>query len=96
MDARPYVNPQFYLEKWHQATNDIAARPAFTGLRMSPSDAEAFPTATFSAYVGISKAKCFVEAFLDEVNLGAVDELQAFAVNNYLDSAGVEYDIVVV
>jgi len=96
MDARPYVNPQFYLEKWHQATNDIAARPAFAGLRMSPSDAKAFPAATFSGYVGISKAKCFIEAFLYEVDLGAVDELQAFAVNNHLDSACVENDIVVV
>ena len=28
MDARPHVNPQFYLQKWHQATNEIVVGQA--------------------------------------------------------------------
>jgi hypothetical protein len=31
MDAHQYVNPQFYLQKWHQATNEIVVGQAFAG-----------------------------------------------------------------
>lgn len=96
MDAQPYVNPQFYLQKWHQATNEIVAGQAFEGLSMLPSDAEAFPAPTFAGDVGVSEAKCFVEAFLDEIDLRAVDQLEAFAIHDHLDATLIEDYVIVV
>ena len=96
MDARLYVNPQFYLQKWRQATNEIVAGQAFEGRSMLPSDAEAFPAPAFAGDVGVSEAKCFVETFLDEIDLRAVDQPEAFGIHDHLDATLIEDYVIVV
>ena len=44
--------------------------------------------------VGIAKLKCFVEAVLDEVNLGAVDQRQRAGIHDDLDAVLLEHDVV--
>ena len=63
---------------------------------MQPSDAEAFPAPAFAGDVGVSEAKCFVEAFLDEIDLRAVDQPEALAIHDHLDATLIEDYVIVV
>ena len=65
-------------------------------VRMRRSDAEAFPAAAFAGDVGIAKAKCFVKALFDEIDLGAVDQLQALLVYDHLYALVVKDHVVLV
>src|SRR5690606_5972072 len=58
--------------------------------------AEAFAAAAFTLDVRVAKLEGLVQAFLDEVDLGAVDEPEAFVVDDDLDARVVEDDVVVV
>ena len=56
-------------------------------------DAETFSTATFAGYIGVAEAKGLVEPFLDEVNLGAINERKAVFVHHNFDAVILEDDI---
>ena len=59
-------------------------------------DAETFSTATFAGHIGVAEAKCLVEPFLDEVNLGAINERKAVFVHHNFDAVILENDIEII
>jgi hypothetical protein len=59
-------------------------------------DAETFSTATFAGHIGVAEAKCLVEPFLDEVNLGAINERKAVFVHHNFDAVILEDDIEII
>src|SRR5690606_35610794 len=56
--------------------------------------AEAFAAAAFTLDVRVAKLEGLVQALLDEIDLGAVDEPEALVVDNDLDARIVEDDVV--
>src|SRR5262245_64518240 len=57
-------------------------------------DAEAFAATAFAFHVGVAELERFVEAVLDEVDLGAIDELQAVGGHHDFDASLLEHDVV--
>src|SRR5262245_13384240 len=54
------------------------------------SDAEALAAAALAADVGIAETEGLVEALADEIDLGAVDELEAVGIDEHADALAVE------
>lgn len=59
-------------------------------------DAEAFSTAAFAGHIGVAKAKCLIEPFLDEVDLGPIDKSEAVLVHHDLDAMVLEDNVDIV
>jgi hypothetical protein len=57
------------------------------------SDTETLSTAAFAGHVRIAEAKCLIETFFHEIDLGTIDELETGLVDHDLDAAFLEYDI---
>src|SRR5688572_24359289 len=62
--------------------------------RCEKSDAEAFPAAALALDVGVSEAKRLVQALFDEIDDRAVDERETRRVDEHLDAAVFENDVV--
>jgi hypothetical protein len=60
------------------------------------SDAETLPAAALAANIRIAQAEGFIDALLHKVDLCAVDELETPFINDDLDAAVLENDIIVV
>src|SRR5690606_4450077 len=61
------------------------------GVPMVTSDAEAFAAAALAAHVGVVELEALVEAFLGEVQLGAVQIDQALGVDDDLHAVALEH-----
>src|SRR5690606_31810857 len=64
------------------------------GARLEASDTKALAAAALALDVRIAELERLVQPFLDEIDLGAVDERQALAVDDDLDVPVVEDDVV--
>ena len=63
------------------------------GARNHDSDFQTLAAAALAGYIGIAETEGFVQAFLDEIDLGPVDQLEAFLIDAGNEVHGCGFDM---